>query len=266
MLATFFILSYTGLALAAPQLQPRHPTTANDALSSAKPLIPSLTGIVNTKVTVVPTPTAISPDGSCGGNTGYTCAGSTSGQCCSIYGTCGNTNAYCGANCDARSGKCGAPFGTGHRPHHSANSTRKTTTVMITQTHTHTHTHSQTFPLFSTAAALTTAVVPLPSIQPGGPLIPVNNATNATTLVTLTVPLFRPTHGGSSVTTLTVTEKAGTTGTGVPPPPVPPRAGSGQGGSGEGQALAGYWRGLVSWLERYVVGGAAVLEEGRRGT
>lgn len=28
----------------------------------------------------------ISPDGSCGGETGYTCAGSTYGNCCSIYG------------------------------------------------------------------------------------------------------------------------------------------------------------------------------------
>jgi hypothetical protein len=29
---------------------------------------------------------SVSPDGTCGGDTGYTCADSTFGDCCSIYG------------------------------------------------------------------------------------------------------------------------------------------------------------------------------------
>lgn len=57
-----------------------------------------------------PTPTVltVSPDGSCGGNTSYTCEGSSFGQCCSIYGYCGGTAEYCGDSCDASSGLCGS--------------------------------------------------------------------------------------------------------------------------------------------------------------
>ncbi|KAK5133432.1 hypothetical protein LTR08_007771 [Meristemomyces frigidus] len=50
-----------------------------------------------------PTPTVltITPDGSCGGNTTFTCEGSNFGQCCSLYGYCGGTADYCDDNCDA---------------------------------------------------------------------------------------------------------------------------------------------------------------------
>lgn len=51
----------------------------------------------------------ISRDGTCGGYTGYTCAGSMFGSCCSKYGYCGSSADYCSAaNCDSTSGKCGS--------------------------------------------------------------------------------------------------------------------------------------------------------------
>ncbi|GAB7346912.1 hypothetical protein MBLNU459_g1983t2 [Dothideomycetes sp. NU459] len=52
-------------------------------------------------------PTAVSTDASCGGTTGFTCQGSTFGNCCSKYGFCGSTNAYCGTDCQSGFGTCG---------------------------------------------------------------------------------------------------------------------------------------------------------------
>ncbi|KKF92177.1 Lectin-B [Ceratocystis platani] len=46
---------------------------------------------------------ALSPDGSCGGKTGYTCTGS---NCCSKWGWCGGTSEYCGAGCQTGFGRC----------------------------------------------------------------------------------------------------------------------------------------------------------------
>jgi chitinase len=51
----------------------------------------------------VPTNLTLSPDGSCGATAGHYCA---SGYCCSLYGFCGNTEAYCGASCLAGYGTC----------------------------------------------------------------------------------------------------------------------------------------------------------------
>ncbi|KAH8200951.1 hypothetical protein TruAng_004889 [Truncatella angustata] len=50
----------------------------------------------------------ISPDGTCGEENGYTCAGSEFGDCCSIYGYCGSTADYCSTNCDSSFGTCDA--------------------------------------------------------------------------------------------------------------------------------------------------------------
>ncbi|KAL1302000.1 hypothetical protein AAFC00_002453 [Neodothiora populina] len=50
--------------------------------------------------------TVVSPDGSCGGVTGYTCEGSAFGNCCSISGFCGATDAFCGADCFSKAGLC----------------------------------------------------------------------------------------------------------------------------------------------------------------
>ncbi|KAI5460213.1 hypothetical protein BGZ63DRAFT_389732 [Mariannaea sp. PMI_226] len=48
----------------------------------------------------------ISPNQQCGGSTGYTCKGSKFGDCCSFYGYCGSTTAYCGTGCDVDFGVC----------------------------------------------------------------------------------------------------------------------------------------------------------------
>lgn len=64
--------------------------------------------------TVISTPVAtvaagnISPNGLCGPNRGgYTCLGSTFGDCCSQYGFCGGSTAYCEAdNCLSGYGSC----------------------------------------------------------------------------------------------------------------------------------------------------------------
>ncbi|KAF2026994.1 hypothetical protein EK21DRAFT_32845, partial [Setomelanomma holmii] len=48
----------------------------------------------------------ISSDGTCGGSKGYTCEGSTFGNCCSQYGYCGKTTTYCGAGCNSAFGTC----------------------------------------------------------------------------------------------------------------------------------------------------------------
>ena len=45
-----------------------------------------------------------SPDGTCGGNTPWSCYGSDDGPCCSQWGWCGETLEYCGPGC--QSGDC----------------------------------------------------------------------------------------------------------------------------------------------------------------
>ncbi|KAF1344879.1 glycoside hydrolase superfamily [Delphinella strobiligena] len=53
----------------------------------------------------------VSTDGSCGTYNGLTCAGSMFGQCCSIYGYCGDTSEYCAtASCDPNGGDCGDEY------------------------------------------------------------------------------------------------------------------------------------------------------------
>ncbi|OAL44265.1 hypothetical protein IQ07DRAFT_463352, partial [Pyrenochaeta sp. DS3sAY3a] len=57
--------------------------------------------------TIVTTPgTRLSPDGTCGGTTGYSCPGSGFGNCCSSYGWCGSTTAHCGTGCNNAFGTC----------------------------------------------------------------------------------------------------------------------------------------------------------------
>lgn len=51
----------------------------------------------------------VSTDGTCGQASdpiGATCEGSAFGDCCSEYGFCGATNAYCGTGCQAAFGTC----------------------------------------------------------------------------------------------------------------------------------------------------------------
>ncbi|KAI6330805.1 hypothetical protein MCOR29_001748 [Pyricularia oryzae] len=48
------------------------------------------------------------PDGTCGGSTGFTCQGSSSGNCCSQYGWCGSSSDHCNAGCQSAFGTCGS--------------------------------------------------------------------------------------------------------------------------------------------------------------
>ena len=66
----------------------------------------------HTSSTLTPT-----TNGRCGGSSGYTCKSSKFGKCCSIYGWCGNGDAYCGDACDPTSGDCKNPFEPVPRPH-----------------------------------------------------------------------------------------------------------------------------------------------------
>ncbi|KAI6367535.1 hypothetical protein MCOR25_004899 [Pyricularia grisea] len=50
--------------------------------------------------------TKVSTDGTCGGTSGLTCAGSSFGTCCSQYGYCGSLSGYCGTGCQAGFGSC----------------------------------------------------------------------------------------------------------------------------------------------------------------
>ncbi|KAL8996219.1 MAG: hypothetical protein Q9169_004241 [Polycauliona sp. 2 TL-2023] len=49
----------------------------------------------------------ITPDATCGGAKGYTCLGSSFGNCCSVNGWCGSTAAYCSTGCQPAFGNCG---------------------------------------------------------------------------------------------------------------------------------------------------------------
>ncbi|KAF2262955.1 hypothetical protein CC78DRAFT_618050 [Lojkania enalia] len=54
----------------------------------------------------------VSTDGSCSGTSKFTCLGSTFGNCCSQYGWCGSTSAYCGTGCQSGFGNCGSNGGS----------------------------------------------------------------------------------------------------------------------------------------------------------
>ncbi|KXH27886.1 polysaccharide deacetylase, partial [Colletotrichum nymphaeae SA-01] len=56
-------------------------------------------------ITSTATPTGvIGPDGACGGSNNYVCE---AGACCSEYGFCGTSQAYCGTGCQPLFGVCG---------------------------------------------------------------------------------------------------------------------------------------------------------------
>ncbi|KAK6362806.1 hypothetical protein TWF730_000260 [Orbilia blumenaviensis] len=56
----------------------------------------------STKTTTTPPATPTSVDGSCGGTQGYTCVGTTFGNCCSSAGFCGKTGVFCGEGCQTK--------------------------------------------------------------------------------------------------------------------------------------------------------------------
>jgi hypothetical protein len=48
----------------------------------------------------------VSPDGTCGGSTGFTCNGGHWGECCSQWGFCGSSTEYCDTSCQSWFGLC----------------------------------------------------------------------------------------------------------------------------------------------------------------
>ncbi|KAF2481522.1 hypothetical protein BDY17DRAFT_189902 [Neohortaea acidophila] len=71
-----------------------------------------------------PTSLVVTPNGQCGGVTGYTCTGGNFGPCCSKYGFCGTGDNYCSerVGCDPEFGTC------------FSNSTSTSTSVTMTTT------------------------------------------------------------------------------------------------------------------------------------
>lgn len=75
--------------------------------SSSSSVVASAVSAVSTASTAPSsTPNKVSTDATCGGNTGFTCQGSTFGNCCSQAGWCGSTTAYCGDGCNPLFGTC----------------------------------------------------------------------------------------------------------------------------------------------------------------
>jgi hypothetical protein len=52
------------------------------------------------------TSTNQSPDGTCGGSKGYTCQGTSYGDCCSSSGYCGKSTDHCSSGCQGKFGQC----------------------------------------------------------------------------------------------------------------------------------------------------------------
>lgn len=71
----------------------------------------SASGGGSTTTTAAPPSSTVSTDGSCGGTNGYTCQGSSFGNCCSQYGWCGSDAAHCGTGCQSSFGTCGGTSG-----------------------------------------------------------------------------------------------------------------------------------------------------------
>ncbi|KAJ3547832.1 hypothetical protein NM208_g1312 [Fusarium decemcellulare] len=63
----------------------------------------------STTATLLPWQTGeVTPDGTCGGTTGFVCS-PIWGACCSKDGKCGRSNAFCGDGCQPAAGNCNAP-------------------------------------------------------------------------------------------------------------------------------------------------------------
>ncbi|PVH92943.1 carbohydrate-binding module family 18 [Periconia macrospinosa] len=97
-------------------------TGCNPAFGSCAGTNPPTSTIRPSSSSSTPRPTAtakVSMDGTCGGNNGYTCAGSSFGDCCSQYGWCGSEDGHCGTGCNPLFGKCkgnGQPTSTTSSP------------------------------------------------------------------------------------------------------------------------------------------------------
>ncbi|XRM44386.1 hypothetical protein ABZX51_007528 [Aspergillus tubingensis] len=106
--ATISISGNAAAGLTSTIMSPSRTSTL--PTSSASTAITSTTVTLttsNSAATATATGLIISPDGTCGGTTGYTCEQSSFGDCCSIWGDCGSTSDYCAASsCDTTAGAC----------------------------------------------------------------------------------------------------------------------------------------------------------------
>ncbi|KAJ8110503.1 hypothetical protein OPT61_g6675 [Boeremia exigua] len=98
-------------------------TTLTDTVSSCAETTASPSSIVasSTTTSATSTPTAdlpVSGNGQCGLESGQTCAGSTFGSCCSLYGFCGRSDIYClvTEGCQSGYGDCTAPSSLSSSP------------------------------------------------------------------------------------------------------------------------------------------------------
>ncbi|KAF1837299.1 glycoside hydrolase/deacetylase [Decorospora gaudefroyi] len=72
--------------------------------------------------------TKVTTDATCGGTSGYTCLGSSFGNCCSSAGWCGSTSAYCGSGCQSGFGNCGSNIVSSAAPAAPSSPGRKVST------------------------------------------------------------------------------------------------------------------------------------------
>lgn len=92
--------------------QPGYGNCGSNSPTSSKPV--SSKSIASSTKSSAPAPTStkkVSTDATCGGSKGYTCLGSSFGNCCSANGWCGSTPAYCGTGCRSGFGNCGSNNG-----------------------------------------------------------------------------------------------------------------------------------------------------------
>ncbi|KAL8287738.1 hypothetical protein RB597_000019 [Gaeumannomyces tritici] len=97
----------------------------------------------------------VSQEGNCGGKRGPTCLGSEFGNCCSQYGWCGSTSAYCDAGCQPGFGKCnGQGQGSSSSTSPSGTTTKTTTkTTAATTTTTARSTNTNDLPITNTRSS-----------------------------------------------------------------------------------------------------------------
>lgn len=120
-------------ALATIVFTIQQPTPSTKSSSSATVNLPSSTA-------AHPNPTIpISQDATCGTKLNLTCLDSAFGTCCSRYGWCGVTDAYCGEGCQAAYGTCGqGTFGQGKK---AAGAEARKTSLGKRFQHLHIHRH-----------------------------------------------------------------------------------------------------------------------------
>ena len=108
-------------------IEQEHPWPGDEEVENEAPLpVPSeqhaitesdLSSSIGIPFPTLPVDLSSSPNGRCGGNSGYTCKGSRFGQCCSIHGWCGRGDDYCESYCDPQHGKCNDPLHPPIQPH-----------------------------------------------------------------------------------------------------------------------------------------------------